>query len=198
VFFKKGSDDLSREGESRLADMARMFRSGKYIIRVEGHTDSLPVRKTKPLYKDNWGLSAARAASVIRYFNKQGNIPGERLMGVFFSKYRPLETDDPKKGSAKNRRVEIRLVPPYFETGSPLSMTKDLPFDKPLPEGERETFLDSKKPVIRKPVKEVRKPIVKEVVEKPVGIIPKKKKDEPAVKVEDKDEKDDDTVIIVK
>jgi chemotaxis protein MotB len=200
LFFKKGSADLSPKGESLLGDIARQLRRVNYIIRVEGHTDSIPVTRpmNKQLYKDNWGLSAARAASVIRYLNGPGNIPGERLMGVFFSKYRPLEQEEGKKGSAKNRRVEIRLVPPFVEAQSPLSLTEEeIPGIKTvIPVRSGDSFLNpggNKKVEIKKPVKVKRPVTVKK--EEPVGIQPKK--EEPAVKVEEKEEEGKETVIIV-
>ena len=116
--FAKGSADLNDEGQKAIARLAqRLNEAGnadKQII-VEGHTDHSPVSRpvTKEKYTDNWGLSAARSASVVRALEAAGINP-LRIHGAFRGKYQPrvaLSADkkDDSAGEAANRRVEIYL-----------------------------------------------------------------------------------------
>lgn len=206
LYFKKGSVNLSKKGESVLSQIAQELRGVDYIIHVEGHTDSVPVRspRNRQLYKDNWGLSAARAAEVVRYLAGPGRIPQERLAGVFYGEYRPVAENHPKKGNPKNRRVEIRLVPPYVEAGksinissvpSPDNSSDILPH---VPRGGDSYLGGSEKK--EEPVtlgRETDKP----EAEEPEGIIPEEDKEEvrePIEKIEDKEEDKEETPVIIR
>jgi flagellar motor protein MotB len=116
--FAKGSADLNDEGQKAVARLAqRLNEAGnadKQII-VEGHTDHTPVSRpvTKEKYTDNWGLSAARSASVVRALEAAGVNP-LRIQGAFRGKYQPrvavsADKKDDSAGEAANRRVEIYL-----------------------------------------------------------------------------------------
>ena len=106
--FAKGSDELSAEGKSSIGKLAARLNSGEYAssqVIVEGHTDDTPVARasTKEKFHDNWGLSGARAAAVIRALQAAGVSP-KRVQGQFRGEYAP-------RGGEKsaNRRVEIYL-----------------------------------------------------------------------------------------
>ncbi len=125
--FAKGSATLNDDGEKAIARLAARLNegdnAGQQII-VEGHTDASPVSRpvTKEKFTDNWGLSGARAASVVRALEKAGISPA-RLHGAFRGEHSPrvAVAKDPKdagktEGDAKhndanaaNRRVEIYL-----------------------------------------------------------------------------------------
>jgi chemotaxis protein MotB len=80
-------------------------------IRIEGHTDNKPIMG--PLtqrYPTNWELSAARAITVSRYLEKQGIAPG-LLSASAFGEFKPVADNTTPEGRAKNRRIEIVLVP---------------------------------------------------------------------------------------
>jgi flagellar motor protein MotB len=107
--FAKGSDELSPEGKSSLEKLAARLNSGEYAgsrVIVEGHTDDTPVARasTKEKFHDNWGLSGARAASVIRAL-QAANVSAKRIQGQFRGEYSPRGGD-----KAANRRVEIYLA----------------------------------------------------------------------------------------
>jgi flagellar motor protein MotB len=106
--FAKGSADLNADGQKAVGQLAERLGKGEYAdarIIVEGHTDDSPVVRpaNKEKYVDNWGLSAARAATVVRALEKAGIAP-TRLHGAFRG-----EHDPSTKGSDKaaNRRVEL-------------------------------------------------------------------------------------------
>jgi chemotaxis protein MotB len=104
--FAKGSAELSADGKKAIEKIAaRLNQSGSSTVIVEGHTDKTPVSRasTKEKYIDNWGLSGARAAAVIRALQTAGVNP-KRLKGQFRGDQQPRGTDE-----AANRRVEIYL-----------------------------------------------------------------------------------------
>jgi flagellar motor protein MotB len=106
--FAKGSIELSAEGKKAIEKIAARLNSATHgggMVIVEGHTDKSPVARasTKEKYIDNWGLSGARAAAVIRALQAAGVDP-KRIKGQFRGEYQPRGTDE-----AANRRVEIFL-----------------------------------------------------------------------------------------
>jgi chemotaxis protein MotB len=108
--FAKGSAELNPEGKRAMEKLAARLNEGDYAaakVIVEGHTDDVPVSRasTKEKYVDNWGLSGARAASVVRALQAAG-VDARRLHGAFRGEHAPRVTEGDK---AKNRRVEIYL-----------------------------------------------------------------------------------------
>ena len=81
-------------------------------IRIEGHTDSDPVKRAKKKYNDNWELGSARAQAVLNYLTKYGGLnPAERtIYTASFAKYKPVASNNSKSGKAQNRRVEVVVV----------------------------------------------------------------------------------------
>ena len=101
----KGRDVLRKTGEALKA-----VSYGK--IRIVGHTDNDPIKsRHRRWYPSNWELSGARAASVARFFQNEIGIAPERIeiMGLAFTK--PIASNETEEGKAKNRRVEIIVVP---------------------------------------------------------------------------------------
>ncbi len=105
--FLSGSSDLSRKAKKALMLIASRIRNlpNDPSIRVEGHTDNVPIHNM--LYKSNWHLSSARALSVIEYLSKVSNIPPDRLQAVGYGEYRPIAPNNTAAGRKKNRRIEI-------------------------------------------------------------------------------------------
>jgi chemotaxis protein MotB len=108
--FAKGSAELNADGKRAMEKLAARLNEGDYAtakVVVEGHTDDTPVSRasTKEKYVDNWGLSGARAASVVRALQAAG-VDAKRLHGAFRGEHAPRVTEGDK---AKNRRVEIFL-----------------------------------------------------------------------------------------
>jgi len=90
---------------SLLARVGRTVSDSKGGIRIEGHTDNVPIGFSDR-FKSNWDLSAARSASVASYITGSG-IDQERVTVAGFADTRPLESNDTPAGRAKNRRIEI-------------------------------------------------------------------------------------------
>jgi chemotaxis protein MotB len=111
-FFNSGQVTLKKKAESSLTRVGNaikaVFPNG--TIRVEGHTDSDPIRKTKHLYASNWELSAMRAASVLRFLTSKCNLSPDRLYIAGFGEYQPVASNETKEGKKQNRRVEIVIL----------------------------------------------------------------------------------------
>ena len=93
VLYDKGSADLKPVGQALLARIARTLNAyGDGAIRVEGHTDNLPISsaRVRAKYPTNWHLSAARAASAVAYLKLAASVPASRLRAVGYGEHRPV------------------------------------------------------------------------------------------------------------
>ncbi|MBZ0264412.1 flagellar motor protein MotB [bacterium] len=118
VPFGSGSADLQPKFKQLLLGVAEITRSTSFQdIRVEGHTDNVPISTVR--YPSNWELSAARALAATKYLAYEGGLDPSRLSAVGYGEYRPRESNDTVGGRSKNRRVEI-----YLERQSNPYMTK--------------------------------------------------------------------------
>lgn len=112
ILFDLGKAELKRSGLPVLTKIIGLANSFPNKIRVEGHTDDLPIHT--PEFPSNWELSAIRAINVIHYFQDVGHIDPRRLYYVGYGSNKPLVPNTSEKNRAKNRRVEI-----YLENASP-------------------------------------------------------------------------------
>jgi chemotaxis protein MotB len=111
IFFDSGSAELKPEGKELLKKFGRIVKglTDKWI-RVEGHTDNVPIAKPlRPTYPTNWELSAARAITVVRFLQEQAGVPPKMLMAAAFGQYQSIAPNDTAANKQKNRRIEIVL-----------------------------------------------------------------------------------------
>lgn len=108
VLFPSGKADINKEACSYLYEMIKITRNNPFSVRVEGHTDNVPIHT--PEFPSNWELSTTRAVNILRYLLETGELPAERLAAVGLSQYHPIASNDISEGRQKNRRVEF-----YFE-----------------------------------------------------------------------------------
>ncbi|MES2253356.1 MAG: peptidoglycan-binding protein [Pseudomonadota bacterium] len=114
VLFGKASADLGAEGQKGLDLLvtalkeisASIPKELPWILRIDGHTDHLPIRS--PQYPSNWELSSARAIAVVKYLISKG-IPESHLVAAGFGQHQPLSDGKDEKELAKNRRIEFKL-----------------------------------------------------------------------------------------
>src|SRR5579859_5730981 len=114
LLFPSGSADPTEEGQARLAQLAKSLVDVtksipgdiNWILRVDGHTDRVPVKGGK--FSSNWELSTARATNIVKFLASQG-IPGDRLAAAGFGEFQPIDKGGDPAAFAKNRRIEIRL-----------------------------------------------------------------------------------------
>lgn len=113
ILFEFGKADLTPEGEKILKKVGEALKNIKgKKIRVTGHTDNVPIHPDYVhQFPSNWELSAARAASVVRYFQEKPGLDPKDLEAVGRSFYHPEASNNTKEGRARNRRVEILIAP---------------------------------------------------------------------------------------
>jgi chemotaxis protein MotB len=108
ALFDLGAADLSVEALPLLQKIGGIIAKTAYLVRIEGHTDNLPIHTE--MFPSNWELSTARAVNVLRHFIKNHNIDPRRLAAEGFSEFHPLVPNDTPENRAKNRRVEIIFI----------------------------------------------------------------------------------------
>lgn len=112
ILFDSGKADIKPEGRQVLQKVAEVIGQAEdKAIRVEGHTDNVKIGGALArAFASNWELSAARAINVARYLQRLGVDPA-LLSAAAYGEYRPVSENDTPEGRAKNRRIEIVLVP---------------------------------------------------------------------------------------
>ncbi len=112
ILFDSGKAEVKKGGLEILGKVISILKDVKdKSIRIEGHTDNVQIsRALAQRYPTNWELSAARAINVARYLQDEGIDPGQ-LSAVAYGEWKPVGENDTPEGRAKNRRIEIILVP---------------------------------------------------------------------------------------
>ena len=112
VLFDVGASDVKPAGKTALAEVAATLRGvGGKRFQVAGHTDNQPITTDKKkLFPTNWELSTARAIAVVKLLTSEGVDP-TALSAAGYSQYDPVAPNGTPDGQAKNRRIEITLVP---------------------------------------------------------------------------------------
>jgi chemotaxis protein MotB len=111
ILFPSGSASLDAAGRSLLGKVSEELKSSSYEIVVIGHTDNVGVgAKLVDRYPTNWELGAARAGTIVRYFQEAG-IPSARMLAVSAAENRPRADNASPEGRGQNRRIEIRMRP---------------------------------------------------------------------------------------
>ena len=105
--FGSGSADLTDEARGIMERIALASAGDRGEITVTGHTDGVPL--TGGPFVDNWGLAAARAASVVRELGASGMVAPARLTAISRGDSLPLADNATEAGRAQNRRIEIAI-----------------------------------------------------------------------------------------
>lgn len=108
VLFDTGRAEIKPEAVEILDKVGTELSRLSNFIRVEGHTDNVPIHT--PVYPSNWELSAARATSVVRFFIERGHMAPDRLSAAGYGEYWPIAGNETPEGRAKNRRVDIVIL----------------------------------------------------------------------------------------
>lgn len=110
ILFDSGKADIKKEAMPVLDKLGKILKeySNRDVL-VEGHTDNVPISTS--IFPSNWELSAHRATTVLRYFVERHNISPKRISAAGYGEYRPVASNSTLGGRAKNRRVEVILLP---------------------------------------------------------------------------------------
>lgn len=110
ALFDSGKDVIKEEAEGILKSLCDIFFEYDALIktiRVEGHTDNVPIQNAK--FEDNWMLSFSRAHEVVKYMLSVMNVDPGKMDPHGYGEYHPVDTNDTEMGKAKNRRVDFVL-----------------------------------------------------------------------------------------
>ncbi|MGJ7921977.1 OmpA family protein [Neobacillus sp. LXY-4] len=107
ILFESGSAELKGDSLTILAGLLDLIKQVQNPISIEGHTDNVPI--TGAQFQSNWELSAARALSVLYFFEQQG-IPSSKLQFAGFGEQKPVFSNDTSAHRAANRRVDIIIL----------------------------------------------------------------------------------------
>jgi len=115
LLFASGSADLGEEGKRELDKLAKLLLDVAnkipddvdWILRIDGHTDVVPINT--PKFPSNWELSTARAVAVVRYLAAQG-VPERRMVAAGFGEFFPVAEGTSPEALQKNRRIELKLT----------------------------------------------------------------------------------------
>lgn len=119
ILFPSGVATLSPFAMSVLQPIADAIKDVKNPVRVEGHTDNVPINTSA--FPSNWELSAARAASVVHLFTKRGVEPS-RLTVIGLGEYRPAQPNVTVEGRDANRRVVLVILGIDDAAGDPTAV----------------------------------------------------------------------------
>jgi chemotaxis protein MotB len=105
-FFASGSAQIRDASLPMLTVLAASLPSG--TIRVEGHTDNIPIHNAQ--FPTNWELSTARASAIARFLLDQGHVEPAKLSAAGYAEFHPTTSNSTAEGRAQNRRVDIILL----------------------------------------------------------------------------------------
>jgi chemotaxis protein MotB len=108
-FFDSGAANPRPGTGVILHQIAESLSGSHYDIRVEGHTDTIPIHNAA--FDSNWELSSARATCIARMLLKMRALPPEQISAASYAGYRPIASNDTAEGRAQNRRVDLVLMP---------------------------------------------------------------------------------------
>jgi chemotaxis protein MotB len=108
TFFPSGADVVEPSTLPVLRTIAEELRRLPNTIRMEGHTDSIPIRTVR--FPSNWDLSAARAIALLRLFESEFQIPAPRMSVAGYADTAPVASNDNNDGRNRNRRVDIVVL----------------------------------------------------------------------------------------
>jgi chemotaxis protein MotB len=108
--FPIGSNDVSPAALDLIGRVAATVRELPNPVRIEGHTDDVPIRT--PRYSSNWELSTARASSVVAHLITNVGIEPGRLSAAGYGEFHPRAANDSPVNRARNRRIDIVILEP--------------------------------------------------------------------------------------
>jgi chemotaxis protein MotB len=108
-FFDSGSATPRKEGLESMQQIASELAQMPYDLRVEGHTDNVPIHTAE--FASNWELSSARATNIARGMLDLHAVTPDRLSAAGYAEFHPVDTNDTAEGRARNRRVDLVISP---------------------------------------------------------------------------------------
>lgn len=112
VLFDPGKATLTKAGKAELDKALKLVKEEfpDALLRVDGHTDNVPITKSKNEFDSNWDLSAKRAVTVLSYLVKTGKLDDKKIYAAAFGETKPIADNKTDKGKKANRRVELVIL----------------------------------------------------------------------------------------
>ncbi|MGI8988806.1 MAG: OmpA/MotB family protein [Bryobacteraceae bacterium] len=108
TFFPSGGDAIAPATFSSIDKVAKAIQRLPNPVRLEGHTDSIPIHTAR--FRSNWELSAARSIAMLELLNNRGGIGINRLAVAGYAETIPVDTNGSEEGRGHNRRVDIVIL----------------------------------------------------------------------------------------
>jgi chemotaxis protein MotB len=108
AFYDTGKADLKEKARATLDRIAPVIKDLPNEIRIEGHTDNVPISTYE--FKSNWELSVRRATEVVKYLIEKSGVSPKRISAAGYAEYRPVAENDNDANRALNRRIEIIIM----------------------------------------------------------------------------------------
>lgn len=108
-FFDSGSAVPKPESIPTLRQIAASLSQTTYDLRIEGHTDNIPIHTSQ--FDSNWELSSARATHIAHVLLDTHSISADRISAAGMAEFHPVDTNDTAEGRANNRRVDLVVMP---------------------------------------------------------------------------------------
>jgi chemotaxis protein MotB len=108
-FFDSGSATPRAETLPTLHQIAAALNHAPYDVRIEGHTDNIPIHSAE--FDSNWELSSSRATRIARLFVEMHSIPSDRLSAAGYAEFHPVASNATAAGRGENRRVDLVILP---------------------------------------------------------------------------------------
>ncbi len=105
VLFASGSASLTQQNRELLSRIATILRVLPFAVRIEGHTDNLPIHTR--LFPSNWELSTRRATNVVLYLVRSQNLPPDQFSAAGYADTKPVAPNDTAANRRKNRRIDM-------------------------------------------------------------------------------------------
>ncbi len=119
ALFPLGSAEITPGAREIIAKAGHILIKGPWYIRVEGHTDNLPIRTSQ--YPSNWELSVARSTSVVQELIRELDFKPQRLSATGYGEFRPKVPNDSDQNRQANRRVDLVILKSKYETAEPMA-----------------------------------------------------------------------------
>lgn len=129
LLFDSGSAEITPKAKDILRKISTVLAAAPNYIRVEGHTDNLPIHTSQ--FPSNWELSVIRATNVVQILANDGGISPDRLSATGYGEYRPLASNDTDAGRSQNRRVDLIILRSKYDMTEPSSSSVVSPGIKP-------------------------------------------------------------------
>ena len=123
ALFTSGDDVISAKAYGGLEKVANAIGKIPNPVRLEGHTDSRPIKNSQ--FFNNWELSSARSIAVLQILTERFNVPHERLSVAGYADTAPRASNDTDEGRARNRRVDIVILNEQGVKAEPMKLDQN-------------------------------------------------------------------------